>query len=115
LQEAHSISATNGDEAVVVEDAERVHEVIRRMRGIPQLEMRSSFWHTKNVSEINEHAASPVDPPPTSAGAALALALTGMGAGQPPAAAPPSEVGGPKGPEPTRFGDWERNGRCIDF
>ena len=27
----------------------------------------------------------------------------------------PLEVGGPKGPEPTRFGDWERNGRCIDF
>ena len=25
------------------------------------------------------------------------------------------EVGGPKGPDPTRFGDWERNGRCIDF
>lgn len=27
----------------------------------------------------------------------------------------PKEIGGPKGPEPTRFGDWERNGRCIDF
>ncbi len=25
------------------------------------------------------------------------------------------ETGGPKGPEPTRFGDWERNGICIDF
>jgi hypothetical protein len=25
------------------------------------------------------------------------------------------EIGGPKGPEPTRFGDWERGGRCIDF
>jgi hypothetical protein len=25
------------------------------------------------------------------------------------------EIGGPKGPEPTRFGDWERNGRCVDF
>ena len=25
------------------------------------------------------------------------------------------EVGGPKGLEPTRFGDWERGGRCIDF
>mmetsp|Transcript_37124 Transcript_37124/g.94868 ORF Transcript_37124/g.94868 Transcript_37124/m.94868 type:complete len:117 (-) Transcript_37124:232-582(-) len=25
------------------------------------------------------------------------------------------EVGGPKGKEPTRFGDWERNGRCTDF
>jgi hypothetical protein len=27
----------------------------------------------------------------------------------------PTEVGGPKGPEPTRYGDWERNGRCTDF
>ncbi len=25
------------------------------------------------------------------------------------------EIGGPKGPEPTRFGDWERKGRCVDF
>ena len=25
------------------------------------------------------------------------------------------ERGGPKGPEPTRFGDWESGGRCTDF
>jgi len=25
------------------------------------------------------------------------------------------EVGGPSGPEPTRFGDWERKGRVSDF
>lgn len=25
------------------------------------------------------------------------------------------EEGGPKGPEPTRFGDWERKGLAIDF
>ena len=25
------------------------------------------------------------------------------------------EYGGPKGREPTRYGDWEKNGRCIDF
>lgn len=25
------------------------------------------------------------------------------------------EIGGPKGPEPTRYGDWERGGRCSDF
>ena len=25
------------------------------------------------------------------------------------------EIGGPKGLEPTRFGDWEKNGRCSDF
>ncbi|HEY5264905.1 MAG TPA: DUF1674 domain-containing protein [Steroidobacteraceae bacterium] len=27
----------------------------------------------------------------------------------------PLEVGGRDGPEPTRFGDWELRGRCIDF
>jgi len=27
----------------------------------------------------------------------------------------PKEIGGPKGPEPTRYGDWERDGRCVDF
>jgi hypothetical protein len=27
----------------------------------------------------------------------------------------PTETGGPKGLEPTRYGDWERAGRCIDF
>mgnify|MGYP000394656862 CR=1 FL=1 len=34
------------------------------------------------------------------------------GAGQP---AKPNEIGGPKGLEPTRYGDWEQKGRCIDF
>jgi hypothetical protein len=28
---------------------------------------------------------------------------------------PPKEIGGPKGPEPTRYGDWEVKGRCSDF
>ncbi len=27
----------------------------------------------------------------------------------------PKEFGGPKGPEPTRYGDWEVNGRVSDF
>lgn len=27
----------------------------------------------------------------------------------------PKEIGGPEGPEPTRYGDWERGGRCFDF
>jgi hypothetical protein len=39
-----------------------------------------------------------------------------QGAGEPKEAPKrPKEIGGPKGPEPTRYGDWERNGRCIDF
>jgi hypothetical protein len=28
---------------------------------------------------------------------------------------PPKEIGGPKGPEPTRYNDWEKGGRCVDF
>jgi hypothetical protein len=27
----------------------------------------------------------------------------------------PPEDGGPKGPEPTRYGDWERKGIAVDF
>jgi len=27
----------------------------------------------------------------------------------------PVEIGGRDGLEPTRYGDWEKNGRCIDF
>lgn len=31
------------------------------------------------------------------------------------AVARPAEEGGPAGPEPTRFGDWERKGIAVDF
>ena len=27
----------------------------------------------------------------------------------------PTETGGPQGLEPTRYGDWEKNGRVSDF
>ena len=27
----------------------------------------------------------------------------------------PVEIGGQRGPEPTRYGDWEGRGRCTDF
>lgn len=45
---------------------------------------------------------------------------TAAGAGTPapaPAddAVPAQEIGGREGPDPTRYGDWEKNGRCIDF
>ena len=26
-----------------------------------------------------------------------------------------AEIGGREGPDPTRYGDWEINGRCVDF
>jgi len=29
--------------------------------------------------------------------------------------AQPTELGGPKGPEPVRYGDWEKKGIAVDF
>lgn len=57
---------------------------------------------------VTGHEATP---PPAPAGDAPADAAAD------PAPAPPRapETGGPRGPEPTRYGDWERAGRCIDF
>lgn len=46
---------------------------------------------------------------------ALAEAAERRKAAEPAAAAIPAEVGGPPGPEPTRYGDWERNGLVSDF
>lgn len=53
---------------------------------------------------IDTSTPPPADPPPprTIGGALNRLGTVG-------------ETGGPKGPEPTRYGDWEKGGRCIDF
>ncbi len=50
-----------------------------------------------------------VDPKPTPAHAAPAPSASAK-----PAPLPP-EIGGPKGPEPTRYGDWQTKGRVSDF
>ncbi len=36
-------------------------------------------------------------------------------AGRPDGEHSPKEIGGRGGPDPTRYGDWEKAGRCIDF
>jgi len=56
------------------------------------------------VSQTTSPAAVPDSPAPTGPVPAPA-------ADQP----APQEIGGRDGPEPTRYGDWEKNGRCIDF
>ena len=40
---------------------------------------------------------------------------TGAGASARPKRRMPKEIGGPAGPEPTRYGDWERKGIARDF
>ena len=32
-----------------------------------------------------------------------------------PASSLKKEIGGRGGPEPTRYGDWEKDGKCVDF
>ena len=56
-------------------------------------------------------------PEATSAGApASSVPSAPRKAPEGPCTAPrPREIGGPKGPEPTRYGDWEVGGRCSDF
>ena len=63
-----------------------------------------------------------VDAAPAAADAGANDESSGLGfKPAPPPAAPPAlgpalrEIGGPTGPEPTRYGDWEKKGRCIDF
>ena len=57
------------------------------------------------------------DPLPSSPDAVPTEVLPTGAADVPPGRndAPPREIGGREGPDPTRFGDWERAGRCIDF
>ena len=57
--------------------------------------------------------AAPGKPLPPAAVRALEEAAQRRAAAA--AAALPPEQGGPPGPEPTRFGDWERKGIAVDF
>ncbi|HVZ99686.1 MAG TPA: DUF1674 domain-containing protein [Caulobacterales bacterium] len=60
-------------------------------------------------------SADAIDPPrkPLTPEAQRALAEAEQRRKKLPAA--PHEAGGPAGPEPTRFGDWERKGIAVDF
>jgi hypothetical protein len=74
----------------------------------------ANIWqdHGLNMQPVNdEQTPLPIDPPDVRPTAS-------PGVEPPPKASPPLlplEVGGRDGPEPTRFGDWEKAGRCIDF
>jgi len=63
----------------------------------------------KKKPSLNTPVMTPADLPAAASAVAPTLA---------PVARPeqfPPERNGPKGPEPTRYGDWEQNGRCTDF
>jgi len=65
---------------------------------------RPRDWSYRGMSKPPKSPAQPVKSAP---------AAPAKPAGRSPQK--PVEIGGPEGPEPTRYGDWERNGRCVDF
>jgi hypothetical protein len=65
------------------------------------------------MSEPDPPGAAPGKPLTPAARRALEEAAARRAAAHPEPL--PPEVGGPAGPEPTRYGDWERNGVAVDF
>ncbi len=65
------------------------------------------FWQNSPVTPISEVKYASEAAPPEAAPTTEAP--------RPAAEQKPREVGGREGPEPTRYGDWELKGRCIDF
>ncbi len=59
--------------------------------------------------------ASPQAPPRRIAPAELEAAAKAKVKAKESPGKKPKEIGGPEGPEPTRYGDWERKGICVDF
>jgi len=59
-------------------------------------------------------SGAPPDQPPGAREEAEGAAAPGAPRRRPQPPAVP-EIGGPPGPEPTRYGDWEKGGRCTDF
>lgn len=69
--------------------------------------------------DLSKSVTAAVEPPrkplPPAAQRALAEAEERRRQAAEHAGARPTELQGPKGPEPTRYGDWERKGIASDF
>jgi hypothetical protein len=72
---------------------------------MPELSVKTATNLQPSAAASTTAAANAVEPQ----AAAAATALAGV------VVARPRELGGPAGLEPTRYGDWEKSGRCIDF
>ena len=83
---------------------------------------RNFTGHNPKPARVTRAGAAPrqtaqaAPPAPTARPTPTGKAPTGN-TGKPPTGntGKAKEIGGPSGPEPTRYGDWERNGICVDF
>lgn len=74
----------------------------------PEVDPKSYFYPNTSVG-IKERSVSPKDKKPVEP---LQTPYPPFPGGKNPKT---GEEGGPVGPEPTRYGDWERKGRVTDF
>jgi hypothetical protein len=81
-----------------------------QVRAVPQYRVRKPEGGTSAPKFAQNAAASP-----STTSAAVPNADGQKPANPGKTSAKAKEIGGPKGLEPTRFGDWERDGRCVDF
>jgi hypothetical protein len=80
--------------------------------GVRRTAQQYSVWHTSPVPKqidkpprkTAQHGSEPSIPDESGGREVVAGRLV-----------PQKEIGGPAGPDPIRFGDWEKGGRCIDF
>ncbi|GBF31612.1 hypothetical protein MnTg04_01574 [bacterium MnTg04] len=77
-----------------------------------------AFWQNPEMPSDHQYRPSSVDNSDLEAElplAGMAIETTGATRVDKPHATRPKEIGGRDGPDPTRYGDWEKAGRCIDF
>ena len=89
---------------------------MRKVRA-PALTVASARAFKRGMTSSDDRAAKTVPRKPLSAAAerALAEAAERRAESERQAADRAKEVGGPSGPEPTRYGDWEKKGLASDF
>jgi hypothetical protein len=68
------------------------------------------FWQTFTVRSTEAQSRIALAGKPQAPDRAAKLSAVDAAGAQ-----TPREIGGRAGPDPTRFGDWELRGRCIDF
>ena len=71
--------------------------------------------HKVKAARIQRSSAMDEAKPATGPEVAAAARSASSQAKKPEPGEAPREIGGPSGPEPTRYGDWERKGICVDF
>ena len=83
-------------------------------KGLMLVLQRETVAPFRSMPSLTNDRGSAPAAPAASAPSGPVAPLPATAASAPPAS-PAREIGGRNGPEPTRFGDWEKGGRCIDF